>query len=356
MAVSESELLGVLKAIQNQQDIQGRSWVRLREVSRGPYGPDDENRLSLCSRQLGTEGYLDIQKKVRLTREGGTAVKKGRLQVDDGNDSASTGLDPENPFSKSWLVREKTEIPVETAVISGSVPFKRGPLWIYLRDQFGIEVGAVDGEIESPDLLILGRFNHQEGIVESFLDEQRGSPLRICSQEMLLSWIYTGCDPNRYPESIPQFIDGHPALERVQEILEERWPEPGEGIPAVSSGAGGDIFEAEVEEGPLRRSGYHVGKTGETVTTRQQVLEEAFAAPREEFPGTYPLGYLDKWGKPESGVRLEKLVNSIATFCRNHRKRSNASEQAINDWETDLDWLKDRFYHPLNFGFDWPRT
>lgn len=356
MAISESELLGVLEAVQNQQDTQGRSWVRLREVARGAYGPDDESHLSLCSRRLETEGYLDVQKKVRLTREGGRALKNGRLQEGDETNPTSTGLDPENPFSRSWLVREKTEIPVETAVLSGSVPFKRGSLWIYLRDQFGIKVGEVDGEIESPDLLVLGRFDHREGIVESFLDEQRGRPLRICSQEMLLSWTYTGCDPNRYLDSLSQFIDGHPALERVREILEDQWPEPGEGIPSVSSGGRGNIFDAEVEEGPLRRSGYHVGKTGETVTTRQQVLKEVFAASREEFPGTYPLGYLDEWGEPESGLRLEKMVNSIATFCRNHRKKSNASEQAINDWETDLDWLKNEFYHPLNFGFDWPNA
>lgn len=357
MAISKSELLGVLRAIRNQQDVQSSSWVRLNEVARGPYGPDDEERLRLCSRQPGMEDYLDIQKKVRLTREGAKAVKRGKFeQKEDDSSSTPEAIEPENPFSKSWLLRDTTDIPVDKAVISGNVPFKRETVRTYLRDQFGLDVGKVGGKMENPELLILGRFNHQEGVVETFLDDQRGSPLRICSQEMLYSWIYTGCDPNQYPESLSQFIEGHPALERVREILEERWPEPGEGIPAVSPGAGGNLFDAAVKEGPLGRSGYQVGKTGETVTRRQQVLEEVFTASRGELPGTYPLGYLDEWGKPESGARLEKMAKSIATFCRNHKKRSDASVQAINDWETDLEWLKKNLYHPLNFGFDWPST
>lgn len=357
MPISQSELLDLLQAVRNQQDVHGSSWVRLSDVARGPYGPDDEHRLRLCSHQPGMDDYLDMRVEVALTTEGVEAVRRGEFeQRGDDVEPPAEGLDPKNPFSRSWLVRERTEIPVGTAVISGNVPFKRRTLRTYLRDQFGIKVRAVDGNMEDPELLVLGRFNHQAGVVESFLDDQRGSPLRICSQEMLLSWIYTGCDPNRYPESLSQFIDGHPALEHVREILEDRWPEAGEGIPSVSSGDGGDTFNAEVEEGPLRRSGYRVGKTGETVATRQKVLEEVFTASREEFPGTYPIGYLDKWGNPESGVRLEKMAKSIATFCRNHKKMSNPSEQAIHDWETDLDWLKREFYHPLNFGFDWPST
>jgi len=302
------------------------------------------------------EDYLDTREKVNLTREGRNAITRGAFkQKGDDTDSTPKSFDPKNPFSRSWLVRS-TKIPVETAVISGKDPFKQGALRTYLEDQFGIDLGAVGGKMENPELLILGRFNHREGAVETFLNDQRGTPLRICSQEMLLSWIYTGRDPNRYRESLPQFIEGHPALERIRAILEDRWPKPGEGVPSVSSRGGGSIFDVEVKEGPLRRLGYQVGKTGETIETRQKVLEQAFTAPREDFPGTYPLGYLDEWDKPKSGDRLKKMANSIAAFCRNHRKRSNASTTAINDWETDLEWLKDKFYHPLNFGFGWPTT
>lgn len=357
MSISESELLDVLRAIRDQQDTHGRSWVRLQDLARGPYGPDDEDRLSLCIQQPGMDAYIDRRAEIALKSKGVEAVRRGEFEQ-GGDDAISSpeGLDPNNPFSRSWLVRERAEIPVETAVMSGNVPFKRRTLRTYLNDQFGIDVAKINGEIDEPELLILGRFNHQEGVVESFLEDQRGTPLRICSHEMLFSWIYTGCDPNRYPESLSQFIDGHPALERVREILEDSWPEPGEGIPSISSGTGGNLFNAEVEKGPLRRFGYQVGETGETTGVRQGVLKEVFTASREEFPDTYPIGYLDKWGNPESGVRLEKMAKSIATFCRNHKKRSNASVQAISDWEKDLEWLKDRFYHPLNFGFDWPST
>lgn len=352
MPISESELLGVLRAIRNQQDVQGSSWVRLWKVARGTYGPDDEDRLRLCAQNLRMEDYLDIQEKVRLTREGERAAESGEFERDD-TDSNPESFDPNDPFSKGWFAKDGI-VPVDAAVISGNAPFRRGALEAYLEGQLGVDVGPVDGRMEDPELLILGRQNHEEGVVESFLNEQRGTTLRICSQEMLLSWICTGCDPNRYPGSLSQFIGGHPALERVRDILEDEWPEPGEGMPPVSSRGGGNTFNAEVEKGPLRRSGYHVGETGETIEVRRKALEDLFAESREGFPGTYPFGYLDGWGNPESGVRLEKMANSIATFCRNHRRRENASAQAINDWEADLRWLKNNFYHPLGFGFDWP--
>jgi hypothetical protein len=74
----------------------------------------------------------------------------------------------------------------------------------------------------------------------------------------------------------------------------------------------------------------------------------------EDFPGTYPIGYLDGWGHARSGKRLKKIARSIASFCQNAKKRSNPPDQAIRDWQEDLQWMKRELYHPLNFGFDWP--
>jgi hypothetical protein len=354
MVISESELLKVLQAIQNQQDLQARSWVRWRDVAMGPYGPDDEDRLKLIGRQPGIEQFIDTQ--VRLAPDGETAVSQGTLgEREDVGRPPSQTFNPNNPFSGSWLMGD-VDLPVGSAVFSGDGPFSRKNLKAYLNEQFGIDVGAVGGDLDNPELLILGRHHHQAGVVESFLEDRQGTPLLICSQEMLLSWIYTGWDPNRHPESLDSFIDGHPALERVRETLSDRWPEPGEDFPSVSSGSGEMNFNAEVEEGPLRRMGYKVGNEGERTEERRKILEEVFTIAHGAFPGTYPLGYLDSWGQPESGMRLEKMANSIATFCRNHKRRSNRSQQAINDWEADLKWLKKNFYHPTHFSFDWPTT
>lgn len=354
MMVSESELLKVLRAIQNQQDTQARSWVRWRDVAMSSYGPDDEAHLRQISRQPGIERYIHTQ--VRLTADGKTAVSQESLGPQDGiGSSPSQPFDPNNPFAGSWLM-EDTNPPVRSAVISGDGPFGRKKLKAYLREQFGVDVGAVGGEMGDPELLILGRHNHQKGVVESFLQDRQGTPLLICSQEMLLSWMYTGFDPNRHPDHLDVFIDGHPALERVREILSDQWPESGEDFPYVSSGSGGMSFNAEVEKGPLRRSGYRVGKGGEMTEERRTTLKEVFTIDHGEFPGAYPIGYLDDWGQPESGMRLKKMADSIASFCRTHKRQSNPSQQAINDWEADLKWLKKTFYHPLNFGFNWPTT
>jgi hypothetical protein len=59
-----------------------------------------------------------------------------------------------------------------------------------------------------------------------------------------------------------------------------------------------------------------------------------------------------------SGVRLQKIAQSIATFCKHARRHNSASYNAsIADWEDDLAWLKKSFYDgKFDRKFPWPRT
>jgi hypothetical protein len=63
--------------------------------------------------------------------------------------------------------------------------------------------------------------------------------------------------------------------------------------------------------------------------------------------------YMREWGGPRSGERLLKMANSIAAFCRNEKRKSCPSEEAVSDWEDDLDWLR-RTYYRGRFRFHWP--
>jgi hypothetical protein len=133
---------------------------------------------------------------------------------------------------------------------------------------------------------------------------------------MLLSWMYTGQDPNAHRECLDQFIDGHRALECVREALSGKWPET-ETVPPVSGQAEShDLFSEAASESPLSRLGYSTGKTGKNKSERRDILEKAFYCPLGGFPGTYPLDKLEKWGAAGEGMRLKKMAQLIADQCR----------------------------------------
>jgi hypothetical protein len=71
----------------------------------------------------------------------------------------------------------------------------------------------------------------------------------------------------------------------------------------------------------------------------------------------YEPEYLQQWGKPNSKERLHKIADSIATFARLKKGMPNADSygSAIQDWEDDLQWLKQTFYKPF-MRFRWPST
>lgn len=362
MAISKSEVLDFLRAIESQQHIQNSTWITWQSIARGKRGPDDVDILKGYGDLRESEEYISTKgNQVKLTKAGRKAVEKGlgtasRGSQRDSSESGQRGSSDEasgsNPFLDSWLVEEQ-EVPIDTGVLSGHGPFKRGKLWTYLRDHFEITVGSIE-EIDDPDLLVLGWRDSPKKAIRSFLKDQQGDPLRICSQEMLLSWIYTGVDPNSHPECLGQYIEGHAMLEYVRDLLQGRWPETGEIPPVASEAEGKAKISAGAEEGPLKRFGYSVGQTGRPRTKRRKALRRAFSRSLDGFPGNFSDDYLREWGAARSGKRLEKIARSIASFCRNAKRRKNPPIQAIGEWENDLEWLKNELYHPLSFGFNWP--
>jgi hypothetical protein len=63
-----------------------------------------------------------------------------------------------------------------------------------------------------------------------------------------------------------------------------------------------------------------------------------------------------EWGAPSTGPRLRKMVESLAAFARNAKRRdARRLSVAIAEWESDLDYLK-RTYYVGRYDFVWPDT
>ncbi len=107
------------------------------------------------------------------------------------------------------------------------------------------------------------------------------------------------------------------------------------------------------EEGLLRNYGYKVGMKGLSESERWEILDTVFLRPLLQMDNA---AYLSEWGEPNSAKRLQKLAESIAAFTRNAKRRNRGSfSKAIQDWETDLAYLK-RTYYNNRFSFQYPRT
>ena len=108
------------------------------------------------------------------------------------------------------------------------------------------------------------------------------------------------------------------------------------------------------DEGMLKRKGYHVGHTkpvGEGL--RRRYLDELFV----ELLYHEESEYLTKWGDPASPHRLLKLANVLASLARSRKRRGEGlvgygiHGKAIDEWESDLVYLYDRYYVG-QFGYE----
>lgn len=142
-------------------------------------------------------------------------------------------------------------------------------------------------------------------------------------------------------------------LKRIEELkLAEntafKWPTTD--APAGANGFTGDHFW--YQEGLLSFVGYRVGKThGVPRIKRQQILDCVIF---NTLPRVNSQEYMDEWGHPRTAQRLRKLAEALASFTRNaKRKNSRSMEFAIDDWEADLSYLYESYYHE-KLGFYWP--
>lgn len=126
-----------------------------------------------------------------------------------------------------------------------------------------------------------------------------------------------------------------------------------------SSGSGG--FTGKFRDySALKMFGYTVGNKGRDdgwSDHRRRMLLSDFM--EMSLPVDVKKTFGDEYGEPISTTRLRKVANLIATLANNTARKSNAAsyEQAIADWEDDLAYLEDKYYHGKGLKFHpWPEV
>lgn len=220
-------------------------------------------------------------------------------------------------------------------------------------DACGIGVHVLSADGPQPDAVIFGREDWLEGEVDALWERTDGG-VRVYSQEMVLSSLAIGLDlydiaDGEINDLMHSFIAGHPALERFFYVQPEADSEhvyfPDTSTVAPMQGRE-LVVNLETGEWPtagvLGALGYRVGRNGLRQSARRAILAEVLAV--ELVAGSSAANdYIDQWGAPNSVRRLQKMVNSIAAFARNARRRSADFSEAIADWESDLLWLQSTY-------------
>lgn len=201
------------------------------------------------------------------------------------------------------------------------------------------------------DTLIVGQYGWDEKRLNDLIEERVGRTLKIYSQEMFLSYLLSGVDPfDGSLKLLKAFAYKHPALEYLMDVG-FRWPST-----FVYENGDNDLDETEwPKNGVLKKMGYTVARSSKlSVQERRECLINVFES--ANLPQVKSRAHMSEWGNPNSCQRLEKIANSLASFCRLAKSRTNSSELTISRWELDINWLRKRYYIKKGCNFSWPST
>lgn len=195
--------------------------------------------------------------------------------------------------------------------------------------------------------IIVGRDGWSEKELNELIDDENFDEIRVFSQEMFIAGILTTHDPFSLPlEILMKFAEGHPALEY---LIEQgfAWPEINF-EPIYEDPPTGII--GGVDESPLSLIGYHVGVTrGLSKHARRRILESAF---KGEIPYVGDDDYMEEWGRPGHPKRLWRIAHHLKREAEK-RKTIPSMHHAVQDWQDDSGWLKEKFY-TRRMRFKWP--
>lgn len=248
-----------------------------------------------------------------------------------------------------WLVSQ-FEDPYERVVPKQVLLVGDGPWPIdnftELLQEIGFEVwqNGCDADIE---VVIVGRENWSESVIDAQIEERDGESLRVYPQELFVILLAMQADPLEIadPESLLKFVDGHPVFEYLFN-QEFPWPETAfeDGPPATV----GEGFDGEDASSPLYKMGYSVAQqVALTPSRRHDLLEETYA--EESLPWCISDEYMEDWGEANSRKRLRRIAWHLHLMT----KRFKRHMEAVARWESDLDWLKRTYYKPIH-RFRWP--
>ena len=248
-----------------------------------------------------------------------------------------------------WLVSQ-FEDPYERVVPKQVLLVGDGPWPIDNFTEVLLEIGfevwqnGCDADIE---IVIVGRENWSESVIDFQIEERDGESLRVYPQELFVMLLAMQADPLEIadPEFLLKFVDGHPVFEYLFN-QEFPWPETAfeDGPPA----AVGEGFDGEDASSPLYKMGYSVAQqVALTPSRRHDLLEETYA--EESLPWCISDEYMEDWGEANSRKRLRRIAWHLHLMT----KRFKRHMEAVARWESDLDWLKRTYYKPIH-RFRWP--
>jgi len=110
------------------------------------------------------------------------------------------------------------------------------------------------------------------------------------------------------------------------------------------------------DTGVLSTLGYRVGRFEKAQHERRETLESII---NSDLSGLdFSNDYLAEWGGPKTIKRLMKTAHTMAALCRNAKRSKFDYSQAIASWESDLEYLKEKYYNPLSSGksASWPKV
>ncbi|NVN50298.1 hypothetical protein [Mycolicibacterium hippocampi] len=235
----------------------------------------------------------------------------------------------------------------------GSGPCEEGEFDEFL-DACGIGVHVLSNDGTPPAVVIFGREEWQEADVDALWARTEGEGVRVYSQEMVLASMAIGVDlyeisNGEITDLMHNFIIGHAALERFFYVEPDSAVNTVNFPDTVSVAPKSDrklVVNLDTghwpSSGVLGALGYRVGRNGLPQSERRTILAEVLTV---ELVAGSPAAneYIKQWGEPDSVRRLQKMINSIAAFARNARRRTGDFSEAIADWESDLQWLRSSY-------------
>lgn len=219
----------------------------------------------------------------------------------------------------------------------------------------GVDVFGVGPE--GPGVLVVGHSGWSEDVLDSAIADRPSGSLRVYSQEMIIASLALAADVYEIcgTEELAAFGEGHPVFEYLLREWEFDWPstritESHQSTELVVDFGG----LSSPETGLLAHMGYHVGRTGLSPESRHAILDRLMGmrlvpASLDDTP------YIAEWGQPMSPRRLQKTANCLATFAATKKRaRKGDYTKAVMDWESDLAYLKTKYYTDLASRFQWP--
>ena len=160
--------------------------------------------------------------------------------------------------------------------------------------------------------------------------------------------------------SVQDHIEDHPWLNVIETEFNDyfAWPDT-----FAMAGSKHNIKIDTTQDGLLAMFGYRVGMNGLRTDELRQKLKTVCEYDLSKLRGQIDNNYLYEWAGVRSSGRLKKMAITIATLTKN-AKRSHMNGQrnmsvAISEWESDLVWLKVKYYdgrYDQKWSWNWPGT